>query len=279
MAASTQENIYPHKLKGGSSGAAAVKEGCRIIATTFLSLLLPLSFLLLARLSTARYFFLSVGNDKTPQPNKITLLTFLFLYMKTTLILNLLVSLVSVAALTHCLTGNKAAIFITQRRRSYAAWILLFLIQIFLSLGIHGTVDMEINSYTMGSLVLPRRLFLVLGLHETMVFWRDFVVKPAVDEAVFGVSREGFRFSWVEKVVAAVAFGNLWWRRLRDEAEALVVLPWIMAELRMDVGVADVVGWWLYYLTAAIGVVRVVKGFVWAVTWIFKYWPDKKERF
>lgn len=96
---------------------------------------------------------------------------------------------------------------------------------------------------------------------------------PVVDETVDGVSREGF--GWVEEAVLAAAFGNLWWRRLRDEVEALVEWTWVGAELE----VADAVGWLLYYLTAVIGGVRVVKGFMWAATWIFRYrrWVKKKR--
>ncbi|KAL2239058.1 uncharacterized protein LOC105163344 [Sesamum indicum] len=264
---------HPQKLRGGA--AAVLKEGCRVLATTFLSLLLPLSFLLLARLSTARYF-LSVGlaDDYIliqPQ-NEVSFLTSLFLYSGTTLVLSLLVSLITVAALiTHLiLTRHKhALLIISQRHRLYAAWLLLFLMQVCLSLGIQGTVEAEINSYTVGRLVLPRRLIFALGLHETTVFWREMVVKPVVDETIFGFSGEGFW--WAEKMALAVAFGNLWWRRLREEAEALVVLPRVTAELKMDVAVADVLGWSLYYLTVAIGGVRVVKGFLWMVTWILGY--------
>lgn len=102
------------------------------------------------------------------------------------------------------------------------------------------------------------------------------MVSPVVDETVVGFSREGF--GWAEEVVLAAAFGNLWWRRLRDEAEALVVLPWVRTELAMDVEVADAVGLLLYYLTAAIGGVRVMKGFLWAAMWIFgrRRWRDRK---
>ncbi|KAL0420130.1 UNVERIFIED_CONTAM: hypothetical protein Sradi_1426500 [Sesamum radiatum] len=249
-----------------------LKESCRILATTFLSLLLPLSFLLLARLSTARYF-LSANHYTLIQPhNKLSFFTSIFLYSRTTLVLSLLVSLITVAALiTHLiLTGRKhALLLITQRRRLYAAWVLLFLMQVCLSLGIQGTVEAEINSYTEGRLVSPRRLIFALGLHETTIFWREMVVKPVVDETIFGFSGAGFW--WAEKVALAVAFGNLWWRRLREEAEALVVLPRVTAELKMDFAVADVLGWSLYYLTVAIGVVRMVKGFLRVVTWILGY--------
>ncbi|KAL3849669.1 hypothetical protein ACJIZ3_011551 [Penstemon smallii] len=267
---SNQENISPINPRGGAAASAAVKEGCRIVATTFLSLLLPLSFLLLARLSTSRYF-LSVTNNNTTN-NFYFFLTFIFLYSKTTLILSIIISLISIAATVHNLTGGKSGfIKITQRRRLYGSWFLLFAIQFCLSLGIHGTVeDAEINSYTEGKLVFPRRVALVLGLHEITVYWWRSVVKPVVDETVFGFSRSDFE--WVEKVVLAVGFGNLWWRRLRDEAEALVVLPWVMEEI----GVEDVLGWWLYYLTVVVGVVKVVKGFVWFVKWIFRCPPIGK---
>ncbi|KAH6766453.1 hypothetical protein C2S52_017436 [Perilla frutescens var. hirtella] len=223
--ASYKEIISSEKLEGG----AAVKEGCRILATTVLSLLQPISLLLLARLSVARYFLSVHSNEKVP------FLISLLLQSKTTTIFSLLVSAVAIAALIQGLTGFDGTIL----------------------------VGADMHIFSVGNLVFPRRLVLVLGLHEMMVFWLRNVVKPVVDEAVLGFSDEGF--SWVEKAVLAVALGFLWWRRLRADAEALVVLPRIRVELKMDVEVADDVGWWLYYLTAAIGGVKVIKGFLWAV--------------
>lgn len=89
------------------------------------------------------------------------------------------------------------------------------------------------------------------------------MVKPVVDEVVLGFSDE--EFCWAEKAALAVAFCYLWWQRLREEAEVLAVLPWLRAELKMGVEVADVVGWVLYYLTASIGGVKVIKGFLWGL--------------
>ena len=37
-------------------------------------------------------------------------------------------------------------------------------------------------------------------------------------------------------------------------------------EQLMDVRVSDFVGWWLYYLTLTIGIVRVLRGLMWMVT-------------
>ena len=57
----------------------------------------------------------------------------------------------------------------------------------------------------------------------------------------------------------ALSLGGLWWWRLRDEVESLV----IVAEMKRELGVADFVGWLLYYLTVTIGMVRVVRGLMW----------------
>lgn len=108
-----------------------------------------------------------------------------------------------------------------------------------------------------GSLVC--RMVFFFGLHETMMFWGRAVVKPVVDDTVFGVSREE---GLAEKVVLAIGYGGLWWWRLREELEALVVVPEVKRELMMGLGVADFVGWWLYYLTVTIGMLRVVRGLI-----------------
>ena len=48
--------------------------------------------------------------------------------------------------------------------------------------------------------------------------------------------------------------------------ESLVVMVEAKKEQLIDVRVSDFVGWWLYYLTVTIGMVRVVRGLVWMVT-------------
>ncbi|KAL1543960.1 hypothetical protein AAHA92_20870 [Salvia divinorum] len=242
-------------------GAAAVKEGGRIIATTFVSLLLPLSFLLLGRLSTARYISSAAVND-----HEIYFLASVFVRSNTTLILSFLVFTVAIETLVRVLHGDK-------RRRLWVAWVMISLMQICLSLGIHGGAAIaEIRGFEVGYQVLVRRVVFVLGLHEVTLFWRRSVVALLVDDTVGGFSRDSF--GWVEEVILAAGFGNLWWRRLRFETEALVVVPWIRAELE----VADGVGLLLYYLTEAIGGVRVIKGFTWAARWISgrRRWQEKK---
>ncbi|KAG6432705.1 hypothetical protein SASPL_104290 [Salvia splendens] len=101
--------------------------------------------------------------------------------------------------------------------RSNTTLILSFLVS-----GIHGGAAVaEIRGFAAGNLVLERRVVFVLGLHEVTIFWRRSVVAPVLDDTVGGIARDGF--GWVEEVILAAGFGNLWWRRLRDEAEALVV--------------------------------------------------------
>ncbi|KAF5931445.1 hypothetical protein HYC85_032318 [Camellia sinensis] len=83
-----------------------------------------------------------------------------------------------------------------------------------------------------------------------MVYWSRTVVKPVVDDTVFGYVKEE---RWVERVAMAASLGTLWWWRLRGEIESLVVMVEVKRELLIGVGIADFVGWWLYYLTVTIG--------------------------
>jgi hypothetical protein len=66
-----------------------------------------------------------------------------------------------------------------------------------------------------------------------------------------------------ERAAMAASFCGLWWWRLREKVEFLAVLLEFKREVVMGVGVADFIGWWLYYLTVTIGMVRVVKGIMW----------------
>lgn len=93
-----------------------------------------------------------------------------------------------------------------------------------------------------------------------MMYWSRTVVKPVVDDTVFGLAREE---RWVERVTMAASFGALWWWRLRDEVESLVVVAEVQREVSMGGSLANFVGWWLYYLTVTIGMVRVAKGVIW----------------
>lgn len=85
-------------------------------------------------------------------------------------------------------------------------------------------------------------------------------MKPVVDDTVLGVYRE--EEGWVMKVVIGVGFGWLWWWRVREEVEALALAAEVRRELMMRIGVADFVGWWLYYITVIVGMVRIVKGLI-----------------
>ncbi|QCD82982.1 hypothetical protein DEO72_LG2g3324 [Vigna unguiculata] len=47
------------------------------------------------------------------------------------------------------------------------------------------------------------------------------VVRPVVDDKIFGVERE---VRLVERVVVAASLGGLWWYRFREDVESLVVM-------------------------------------------------------
>lgn len=249
-----------------------LKQPFHILTVTLLSLLLPLSFLLLSRISCANFYYLltlSTTNSSPPLESSTNLCDFcssLFLY-STPFLLYILVSIVSIAALIHALTG-KVTIIVEPpspifRPRLYTAWIFLCTLQVCVGLGIEESIATGIDGSSLSSLDkcnLLSRVVFFFGLHETMLHWCRVVVKPVVDDTVFGGAREEM---WVERGVMAASFGWLWWWRLRDEIESLVVVTMAKKELSMNIGMTDFVGWWLYYVTVTIGMVRVVKGFIW----------------
>ncbi|XP_041022192.1 uncharacterized protein LOC121263392 [Juglans microcarpa x Juglans regia] len=249
--------------------AISLRQPFHILTITLLSLLLPLSFLLLSRFSNAHYYLLSLDSFPSSQISSF-LLSFL-LYTNAT-VLYLIVSIISTTTLVHSLTG-KDVTFASEspkpilRPRLYTAWIFICTLQVCVSLGIEGSIAAGIDgaSSTVGmERSLLSRLIFFLGLHETMLHWSRVVVRPAVDDTIFGVATDE---RWAERAAMAASFGTLCWWKLRDEVESLVAV----AEFRLGSevlilsrsGVADFFAWWLYYLTVTIGMIKIVKGFMW----------------
>ncbi|XP_059311043.1 uncharacterized protein LOC132062506 [Lycium ferocissimum] len=251
------------------SFANFLREPFQFFTTILLSLLFPLSFLILSRLSIAHYLIDLLGYS-TEADNSDLLIKF-FLQVNP-IFLHVLVSLISVASLSHGLTGGTSC-FIKRtpepvsRPRLYTAWIFLCILQICVGLGIEGSIAAGIDAHDLGHArgFLTRAIFF-LGLHETMFFWSKTIVKPVVDDTVFGIVREN---RWAEKAALAMSFGGLWWWRLRDEVESLVVVVEKKRDLLISIGLADFVGWWLYYLTVTIGMIKIVKGLIWIVYVMF----------
>ncbi|XP_070050945.1 uncharacterized protein [Nicotiana tomentosiformis] len=214
--------------------ANVLKESFQCLTIILLSLLLPLSFIVLARLSVARYF-ITTSAEYYIRPD--SLLVKIFLYANPN-ILHVLVPLVAVSALIHGLTGVEGSI----------------------AIGIGGSSSFSHHE----RLCLLSRVIFFFGLHETTSFWSKKVVKPVVDDTVFGVETADDRV--VEKVAMAMSFGVLWWWKLRDEVESLVVVAEVKREL---IGSVDFVGWCLYYMTLAIGMVKIVKGLIWVCFVLF----------
>ncbi|EYU38428.1 hypothetical protein MIMGU_mgv1a025184mg [Erythranthe guttata] len=254
--------------------ADTVRVPFQIVTTTLISLLLPLSFLLLARLSTAQYILSATNNYPKAAAAAVaeptSLLCSFFLNSKKPTILHILVTLITVSSLSYALTGkfillvNHSSDHIhpsTRRRRLYAAWWFLFVFQVCVGLWIEGSIATGIDGSGFGrenSFLL--RVVFFFGLHETIVFWGRTVVKPVVDDTIFGYWRKE---GWVEKAAVGLSYGWFWWWRLRDEVEALVVVPSLKTSTTgVGVGVADFMGWCLYYLTVTIGIVRIVRVFI-----------------
>ncbi|WOH01539.1 hypothetical protein DCAR_0520923 [Daucus carota subsp. sativus] len=253
-----------------------IRQCFQILTTTLLSLLLPLSFLLVARLTTARYL-LDYDSSSTSQP--LSTLFSLFLATNPTL-LHGLVSVVCFLSLVHGLSKERVMIAPSSepsepilRPRLYTAWIILCTLQVLVGVGIEGSIGSGADVFNFGYErgVLSKFLFFV-GLHETMLYWSRMVVKPVVDDTVFGSTREE---RWIERMILAASFSTLWWWRLNDEVVSLVVVAEVKKELLTATNLADFVSWWLYYLTVTIGIVRLIRSFIWVGFVLFSSKPDK----
>ncbi|GAB4830583.1 hypothetical protein Ancab_020349 [Ancistrocladus abbreviatus] len=241
-----------------------------IITTTTLSLLLPLSFLLLARLSGASYL---LSMTPHPQTSSTSSLFFsVFLHTNPTPLLVLL-AIVTLSALIHGLTGRISLVSEypgpSFQPTLLSAWILLCTLQLCVGLGIEASIAAGVNGSAFADLYkrsLVSRVIFFIGLHETMLHWSRTVVRPVVDDAVFGGGREE---RWVEKAALAASFGGLWWWKLRQETDALVTVVEAKVEMGLGVWVADYAGWWLYYVAVTIGMARLVKGALWLSMFMF----------
>lgn len=258
-----------HKTKNLFNSFASPREIFYLFTHTLLSLFLPLSFLLLAKLSEIQYYFQRYQKYDYSSPQNFPYILTLALHINP-IILYFLVFIISIASLIHVLSDKiinlGGSSTIVQQPRLYIAWILLCVFQVFVGLGIEGTILVGLYDYESFSFVgvetsfLSRVVFL-FGLHETTRVWCRMVVKPVVNDTVFGgVDRKE---RWVEKVVLAICLGILWWWKLRDDVEILVVMSEAKKDQLMEVGMNDFVGGWLYYLTIIIGMVKVGKGLVW----------------
>ncbi|XWS46552.1 hypothetical protein CRYUN_Cryun14cG0077600 [Craigia yunnanensis] len=238
------------------------KESFHLLTIILLSLLLPLSFLLVARLSCVNYILTAITSNPS-QPSPSFLLSFYF--YTNPAVLYILVSAVSIATLVHGLTGKITFVSespdVVYRPRLYIAWIVLCIVQVSVGLGIEGSIASGIDGAGFGvERSLLSRIIFFLGLHEIMLLWFRTVVKPVVDDTIFGAAREE---RWVHRAAIALSVGTFWWWKLRDEVESLVVVAEAKKELSMSIEMADFLGWWLYYLTVTIGMVRVVKALLW----------------
>ncbi|XP_010512628.1 PREDICTED: uncharacterized protein LOC104788553 [Camelina sativa] len=247
-----------------------VIEQFRLITTTLLSILLPLSFLLLSRLSSAA-FILSLPSLPPENPDY-------FLLNTIHAIVYAVVSIVTVHTLIHsCLITKIRSSADTNRSigfyypRVSIAWVFLLTLQFSVGLGLRVTISKGVNGVVNGNNhnFLTRLLFF-FGLHEATIQWYRVIVKTVVES---GFGRREEETTVVERVALAASCGALWWWKLRDEIEALVgvtevkralmLLLYIDVDLNtsiVDLGTVDFVNWWLYNMIVTIGVVRIIKG-------------------
>ncbi|XP_042511738.1 uncharacterized protein LOC122086877 [Macadamia integrifolia] len=260
-----------------------------VITLSLLSLILPLSFLLLARLANAHYIISFTSLPSSLPFSSLFPLSLLYTNPSYPNLLHLLVSIISFTALLQALMGHfafiphsnsnstKSTTTPTSQAYLYTAWALLCTFDVCVVLGIEGTIadgfwPLDLDGISIGigrgsarSINLMIRVVFFIGMHETMLHWSRVTVRPVVDDTVLRVVREE---RLVERVAMAASFGGLWWWGLRKEVEAMVVILEVKRELLMNVELADVVNCLLYYLTITIALVRLYWGLVWVAKFL-----------
>ncbi|XP_010542839.1 PREDICTED: uncharacterized protein LOC104815920 [Tarenaya hassleriana] len=235
----------------------------QMISISFLSLLVPLSFLFLSHLSLFNYH-LPALSTLIPTGFSHNLLSMNHpLHQINVGILYIIMSFITVATLIHSLCGK--TVNSVLHSRLYIGWIVLFAVQSCIAIGIRGTVSVSLD----GRSFLESqerwvwnwtRVMFFLGLHEVMLTWFRMVVKPVVDDTIFGGYTEE---RWSERAVVAATFGAMWWWKLRKEVEGLAAVAEIKRKLLIGLEVLDYVNWWMYYVCAVIGLVKVLRGILW----------------
>ncbi|KAK1292152.1 hypothetical protein QJS10_CPB17g01083 [Acorus calamus] len=170
-----------------SSIDATLKHIFHTFSLTLLSLLLPLSFLLLARLTSSPHLY--------------------------TKLIQCLVALICLTALLSALT-NKLI-----RPSTRFAWTFVCFFQLCITIGVEGT-NSSSPVQPAFSVTWPLRAVFIVGLHGVTLHWSDGVVRSIVDDTIFGFTIDG---EHEERALVGGAFGVLWLWLLQGEVEAMLI--------------------------------------------------------
>ncbi|KAK1278492.1 hypothetical protein QJS04_geneDACA007075 [Acorus gramineus] len=209
-----------------SSIDATLKHIFHTFSLTILSLLLPLSFFLLARLTSSPHLY--------------------------TKLIQCLVALVCLTALLSALT-NKLI-----RPSTRFAWTFACFFQLCITIGVEGTISSSPVQQAFG-VAWPLRAVFIIGLHGVTLHWSDGVVRSIVDDTIFGFSADG---EHEERVLVGGAFSVLWLWLLQGEVEAMLVGVALGVQ-KLEVLSGGFGCFFVCYVTTMVGVVRLVKGLVW----------------
>ncbi|KAK8934087.1 hypothetical protein KSP39_PZI014538 [Platanthera zijinensis] len=213
------------------SSSSLAKQIFHGISITLLSLLLPLSFLLISRLATL-----------LPTCKLISAILFFLVFS------------LSFAGLLCSIACHSP----TFKAPKTVAWAILSLLQSCISWGIGAMGSTALGPdgrQGSGNVIWIKRMFFFVAIREIMMLWRGIFVKPVVDDTVYGEEREE---RGVDEVLAAVAFGVMWLWMLRMEMEPLMLYAGNESSGKETMGLNGFPLWLLSLTVAMTGILRVV---------------------
>ncbi|KAJ0979919.1 hypothetical protein J5N97_015393 [Dioscorea zingiberensis] len=215
------------------------------VSLTLLSLLLPLSFLLLSRMSS-------------PSPMLSPSIFVSFTLRISSLLLQSLVAIISLSTLYCALTSR------IPRPPLFISWTILFIFQASVSFGIESSIAAGVQPVAAVSTCrVPWIAYTIffIGLYETMMTWVKMLVKPVADDTIFMSS---INDCFIDKVVVGLAYSVLWMKVLQDEMEPLVLAVGNEG-LVMHGGCSGLLLWLIGYVTTIAGLMKIILGAVWMI--------------
>ncbi|KAK8914509.1 hypothetical protein KSP39_PZI023825 [Platanthera zijinensis] len=231
---------------------SVIKRSFHTASLIVLSLLHPLSFLLISR------------QNSPPHPSSTPI----------SVCFHILISSLSLSSLYSSISGHPLRL----KLPAAVAWAILCLYQACITFGIETTIregfkPPKNTTCTGDHETRLKSALLFIGIYDQTILWRRKFVKPVVDDALYGKESE----EWgAERLMTGAGLGVLWVWLLQGELGTLVLATG-EGGLRRAAGCSGFVVWMVGFVTLMAGFVRAVEMIVWVVSVALQFMGGRRE--